>query len=127
MLTITLLNAGFRVTALEDGAAALESAREINFDLVTSGLRMPRMDGTRSKKEPRKFPALIGIPLFLLATEAAAARKKAGGDTGAGGWIEEPVAADPLLALVSEMPGWEAGRVDAAGNTDGIENDAPRI
>lgn len=44
-LTQVLEHAGLEVEAVEDGAAALERAREGDFDLIVSDLRMPKRDG----------------------------------------------------------------------------------
>lgn len=84
---------------------------------MITDLRMPRLDGIRLIRELRKLHDFASIPLFLLTTETGAGNKKAGRKAGASGWIEKPVAADRLLALVSEVLGYEGGRIDTAANS----------
>ena len=91
------------MVAVEDGFAALELAASNHFDLVLTDLLMPDMDVLRLIRELRDLPAFENTPLFVLTTETASERKKAGREAGASGWIEKPVSEQNLPALVESM------------------------
>ena len=50
-----LTNRGYRVTAVNNGDAAIRSLEEENFDVVVLDLKMPGMDGITTLKEIKKL------------------------------------------------------------------------
>jgi two-component system, chemotaxis family, chemotaxis protein CheY len=53
LLQITLDFAGYEVVTAANGAAGLETARSIDFDLITSDIEMPVMNGIEFMKRYR--------------------------------------------------------------------------
>jgi signal transduction histidine kinase/ActR/RegA family two-component response regulator len=78
-----LTRAGHRVTLVDDGAAALATVQERDFDLVLMDMRMPRMDGVAATEAIRRLPGSErSIPIIGLtanATPEDAARCRAAG------------------------------------------------
>jgi len=101
MLSVTLQNAGHQVIQAEDGVVALDIAREQEFDLVITDVRMPNMDGITLVSELRKLPGFEATPLLVLTTESAASKKQAGKAAGATGWIVKPFNKAQLLKVIT--------------------------
>ena len=112
MLSITLRNAGHQVIQAEDGLVALDIAREQNFDLVITDVRMPNMDGITLVSELRKLPGFEATPLLVLTTESAASKKQSGKAAGATGWIVKPFNKAQLLKVISTALNWVPASFD---------------
>ncbi|HEU4432587.1 MAG TPA: ATP-binding protein, partial [Pyrinomonadaceae bacterium] len=95
-----LLAGRYEVVAVCDGDAALEAARERQFDLVLSDVMMPRLDGfgllhaLRSENETRT------IPVILLSARAGEESRVEGMGAGADDYLVKPFSARELLARV---------------------------
>lgn len=63
-----LTEAGYRVTAAENGAAALEQLQRESFDLVVSDIEMPVMDGLMLAAAVREMDSLRQLPMLALST-----------------------------------------------------------
>jgi CheY-like chemotaxis protein len=67
LLEIILKRAGFKVTGVENGQKALESARKEKFDLILMDIQMPVMDGieaTRIIHAEQTDLCIIGLSMF---------------------------------------------------------------
>jgi two-component system chemotaxis response regulator CheY len=103
MVAFSLERGGFTVVEAEDGASALEKAREKRFQLVFTDLDMPRMNGIQLVRELRKLPAYAKTPVLLLTTESDAGMKNEAREAGASGWITKPFHPDQLVAAVRKV------------------------
>ena len=96
-----LQSAGYRVTSVPDGMAAVKAAREDPPDLVICDLTMPGIDGftvISMFKRTRTFKA----PILVLSGHV---REKDAQDalrSGAEAFIAKPVEREKLLAAVAE-------------------------
>ncbi len=98
--TRMLLKGGFTVLEAANGAAALELAAE-RPDLVLLDVKMPDMNGFEVCKRLKADPATAAIPvIFLSATYRDSGTVVEGLDTGADGYLTEPVESQVLLASV---------------------------
>ncbi|MCX6594575.1 MAG: response regulator [Acidobacteria bacterium] len=104
MVSFTLRNAGYDVISAEDGEDALAHLRG-TIHLVITDLNMPKMDGLELIRRIRANPAYKYIPLLMLTTETQEAKKLAGKQAGATGWIVKPFNAVQLLAVVKKVLG----------------------
>lgn len=85
-----LTRAGYDVTMVEDGAAALAAARAGSFDLVVLDWMLPEMDGIDVCRALKADPATASIPIvFLTAASHEGAHDEARG-AGAAGVIGKP-------------------------------------
>lgn len=61
---------GHRVTAVANGAEALDELREGNHPcVVLTDLRMPRMDGFELSRAARRDPQLASIPIVVMTAD----------------------------------------------------------
>jgi signal transduction histidine kinase len=95
-----LLSTRWRVDVVEDGQAALVSARNQPPDLVLSDVMMPRLDGVSLLRELRAHPRTSHIPVVLLSARAGEEAVLEGLQPGADDYLVKPFAARELLARV---------------------------
>ena len=116
LLEKILESAGYRVTSVPDGSAALKAAREDPPDLAICDLSMPGMDGfsiSSMLKRTRTFKA----PVLILSGRVSEKDIQAALKTGADAFIPKPIVRENLLATVAE---WLAiGEKRAAEENDG--------
>ena len=101
LLEKILESAGYRVTSVPDGAAALKAAREDPPDLAICDIAMPGVDGLMVCslfKRNRTFKAPVLILSGHVSEKDMQAAKKAGADA----FIPKPVEREKLLAAVAQ-------------------------
>jgi PAS domain S-box-containing protein len=96
-----LLSQNFRVTAVADGWAALESAQREAPDLILSDVMMPRLDGFGFLKAIREDPKLKTTPVILLSARAGEEARVEGVLSGADDYLIKPFSGRELLARIS--------------------------
>ncbi|MFD4638274.1 SpoIIE family protein phosphatase [Lentzea sp. NPDC058436] len=99
-LTRLMIRAGYDVRAVNDGVAALESARTRPPDLVVSDVMMPRMDGLSLVTALRADQRTMSVPVLLLSARAGEEASGEGLRAGADDYLVKPFAAADLLARV---------------------------
>jgi DNA-binding response OmpR family regulator len=90
--------AGYAVTAVDSGKAALELARTGSFDLILLDLGLPDLDGMQVLAGLRT--AGIDVPVILLTARDAVRDVVAGLDAGASDYLTKPFRFDELLARI---------------------------
>lgn len=105
MVTYTLKEAGYNVLEAEDGKEAMGVLTANKADVVITDLNMPNMDGISLIKNLRATPNYRATPILMLTTEADEAKKNAGREAGATGWIVKPFNPEKLLAVVKKVSG----------------------
>lgn len=101
LLEKILQSAGYRVTSVADGAAALKSVRDDPPDLAICDLSMPGMDGfsvSSILKRTKTFKA----PVLILSGRVGEKDIQAALKTGADAFIPKPVVRENLLATVAD-------------------------
>jgi DNA-binding response OmpR family regulator len=90
--------AGFATLVVEDGQAAVDAARDDNFDLVILDLGLPKKDGHEVLKEIR----LRGerVPVIILTARKGVGDTVAGLEGGADDYVTKPFRFAELLARV---------------------------
>jgi signal transduction histidine kinase len=109
-----LLQSAYHVTAVSDGAQALQAARHENFDLVLSDVMMPELDGFGLLKALRSEPRTTTVPVILLSARAGEEATIEGYDAGADDYLIKPFSARELLARVSGAIALSRARREAA-------------
>jgi CheY-like chemotaxis protein len=95
-----LLEQRWNVTAVDDGAKALEVARLERPDLVLSDVMMSSLDGFELLRELRADATTRTIPVMLLSARAGEEAKVEGLNAGADDYLVKPFTAKELLARV---------------------------
>ena len=96
-----LVAAGYDVSSVADGQAALEALREgLAPDLVLSDVMMPRLDGFGLVREIRADPSTVALPVILLSARAGDEAAIEGLGAGSDDYLVKPFAARELVARV---------------------------
>jgi PAS domain S-box-containing protein len=93
-----LRSAGYRVTTVTDGQAALDAVRADAPDLVISDVMMPRLDGLGLVAALRADPRTAAVPALLLSARAGQEASIEGLRAGADDYLVKPFSAAELLA-----------------------------
>ena len=98
-----LKRAGFAVTAVSNGPAALEQVRAEPPDVVLLDWMMPEMDGPEVCRHLKGDPVTAGIPVIFLTARSQQAEIARGLSLGAVGYIVKPFDALTLGTQVRDM------------------------
>jgi PAS domain S-box-containing protein len=109
-----LITQGYEVDAVENGEAALASARNAPPDLVLTDVMMPRLDGFGVLRGIRSDVALASTPVLMLSARAGEEAKVEALDAAADDYLAKPFAARELLARVNSNIQMAAIRREAA-------------
>lgn len=90
MLSMALVQAGYRVLQAVDGVEGLEILQAEGADVVITDINMPRLDGFGVIEGVRANPNHRGTPILVLTTESDVAKKERARQAGATGWIVKP-------------------------------------
>ncbi|MDX6505186.1 MAG: hypothetical protein QOE29_2311, partial [Gaiellaceae bacterium] len=89
---------GFAVDSAGDGAAALEAAERVAYDVVVLDLLLPRLDGLTVLRELRQRRPRL--PIVILSARSDLATKLRGFQLGASDYLAKPFSLDELIARV---------------------------
>jgi CheY-like chemotaxis protein len=103
LIKFTLEAAGHDITAVSNGADAVEQAEELLPDLVMTDVRMPRMTGYEACKAIKENPVTQHIPVVILSAKGQDEEKDAGKAAGAHDYIMKPFAPSDLMQRVAEI------------------------
>jgi two-component system chemotaxis response regulator CheY len=103
MVQVTLKPASYQVTTADDGQAALDLCKRMQYDFVLTDQNMPRMDGLTLIKSLRSLSTYRSVPIVVLTTEASDSMKAQGRAAGATGWMVKPFDPQKLLAVASKV------------------------
>lgn len=90
MLSMALVQAGYRVLQAVDGVEGLEILKSEGADVVITDINMPRLDGFGVIEGVRANPDHRATPILVLTTESDVAKKERARQAGATGWIVKP-------------------------------------
>jgi two-component system chemotaxis response regulator CheY len=90
MLSMALVQAGYRVLQAIDGVEGLEILQSQGADVVITDINMPRLDGFGVIEGVRANPDHRATPILVLTTESDVAKKERARQAGATGWIVKP-------------------------------------
>ena len=93
-----LRTAGYQVTTVTDGQAALDAVRADAPDLVISDVMMPRLDGLGLVAALRADARTAAVPVLLLSARAGQEASIEGLQAGADDYLVKPFSAAELLA-----------------------------
>src|SRR5580692_5692579 len=86
-----------------DGEDALSTLRRQPVDLVISDINMPRMDGEALLREMSADPALSGIPVVMVSSDATESRSAKLLGLGAKAYLVKPFQPQALRAKLEEV------------------------
>jgi len=102
LLRARLEPAGYRVTSVENGAAALEIVENDPPDLVVSDIMVPGIDGIQLVTQLRQEYGYKG-PILVVSAHSDEKHRRAAREAGADAFLAKPVERVDLLARVKEL------------------------
>jgi CheY-like chemotaxis protein len=127
LIEVNLSLEGFEVSTAVDGQDCLDKVAEINPDVITLDVMMPRLDGWETAVQLRQAPDTAHIKVVLITARAQEDDKAHGARVGADAYLTKPFDPNEMIRLVRELVGprlvvtAELRRAiqAAAGRTDG--------
>jgi signal transduction histidine kinase len=122
-----LLQTRYKVEAVADGQAALESARRSTPDLIVSDVMMPRMGGFELLRTLRAQAPLRDVPIILLSARAGEESMIQGLEAMADDYLVKPFSARELLARVGAQLQLARLRREAAARETALRLEAEAL
>jgi two-component system phosphate regulon response regulator PhoB len=88
--SLSLEEAGYSVTVVNDGAAAVAAAHTDTFDVLLLDVMMPLLDGFAACTQIKANPHTRGLPIIFLTAKSQEAEVQQGLALGAIGYIVKP-------------------------------------
>jgi len=98
-----LERAGYSVVAARDGAEALERAQAETFDLVSTDVMMPRLDGYGLTRALRALPAYAKVPIVMVTSRDQRVDVLRGYDAGVDAYVTKPADVTALLRTIDDL------------------------
>ncbi len=96
-------DAGLEVHEASDGLEALEAASKISFQIVSTAIIMPRMDGYELTRRLRQMSSYQDVPILMISSKAEEVDKRAGFEAGVDYYMVKPVERSELLELIEKV------------------------
>ncbi|MGJ9423695.1 response regulator transcription factor [Aeromicrobium sp. CF3.5] len=103
LVTFKLETSGHEVTAVGDGASAVDACREVCPDVVVLDLMMPGMGGLDACRAIRKDPELADVRVILLTARAQESDIEQGFAAGADDYLAKPFSPRELSSRVQAL------------------------
>jgi two-component system phosphate regulon response regulator PhoB len=103
LVAFKLEQAGFDVTAVDNGSAALAAARSEPPDLAVLDVMMPGMSGIDVCRELRGDQRTAALPIILLTARAQETDVEAGFGAGADDYVIKPFSPRELVSRVEAV------------------------
>ncbi len=100
-----LVDAGYDVTTAEDGRAALDLCKGRVFDLVSTDVMMPHMDGYELTRALRAMPSYRDVPIVMVTSRGERIDRVRGFDAGVDDYITKPHDRQLLLRSIQKLLG----------------------
>ena len=105
LIAVNLQLEGFDVETAVDGQDCLERVAEIDPDVITLDVMMPRLDGWETAVQLRKSPETAHIKVVLITARAQEDDKNHGSQVGADAYLTKPFDPSEMIRVVRELAG----------------------
>src|SRR5215211_915258 len=103
MLAVLLTHAGYDVVTAASARAALNAARERQFDVIISDIGMPEMNGYQLAREMRTMPGYETIPMVAVTGYSMFDDKERSTNAGFNAHMTKPIDPRALLDLIEQL------------------------
>jgi CheY-like chemotaxis protein len=103
MLAVVLTHAGYSVVTAASARAALNAARERQFDVVISDIGMPEMNGYQLAREMRTMPGYETVPMVAVTGYSMFDDKERSTKAGFNAHMTKPIDPRALLDLIEQL------------------------
>ncbi len=105
LIAVNLQLEGFDVETAVDGQDCLEKVSDIDPDVITLDVMMPRLDGWETAVQLRKLPETAHIKVVLITARAQEDDKTRGGRVGADAYLTKPFDPNEMIRVIRELAG----------------------
>ncbi|HJU91756.1 MAG TPA: response regulator [Pyrinomonadaceae bacterium] len=103
MLAVVLSHAGYTVVTAASAPAALQAARERQFDVVISDIGMPEMNGYQLARQLRVMPGYETIPMVAVTGYSMFDDKERSTKAGFNAHMTKPIDPRALIDLIEQL------------------------
>ncbi len=103
LIEYNLKKEGFKVLKAENGVEAIETAKELNPDLILLDIMMPKMDGLEVCQKMRSDSELRHIPIIFLTARGDEKTEVESLDLGADDYITKPISTTKLISRIKAV------------------------
>ena len=106
LIEYILIENGYEVVCVDNGAEAVNAVRTLAFDLVFMDLNMPVMDGGAAAAAIRALPKPLGnVPIIVMSAEYPSSIDEGRRASGMNGVLSKPFKVEELLRIAEEWCG----------------------
>jgi len=98
-----LTTGGYKVTTARDGVEGLAAAKAGTFDLVSTDVMMPHMDGYELTRALRALPAYRDAPIIMVTSRGERIDRVRGFDAGVDEYITKPHDRSQLRSVIAKL------------------------
>ena len=103
MLAVLLSHAGYQVVTAASARAALDHARQRQFDVIISDIGMPEMNGYQLAREMRLLPGYANVPMVAVTGYSMFDDKERSTNAGFNAHMTKPIDPRALLDLIEQL------------------------
>jgi CheY-like chemotaxis protein len=103
LIAINLELDGFDVYQAKDGQECLDLVDEVNPDVITMDVAMPRLDGFSAAARLRERPRTADIPIVIVTARAQGADLSRGAELGVAAYVTKPFEPRFLVEVVRSV------------------------
>ncbi len=103
---------GFDVVTAVDGRDCLDKVADVQPDVITLDVMMPRLDGWVTATQLRKNPATAGIKVVLITARAQEDDRDRGRQIGVDAYLTKPFDPAEMIRVIRELAGAPASAFD---------------
>ncbi len=103
MLAVLLSHAGYEVVTAASARAALNAARERQFDVIISDIGMPEMNGYQLAREMRTLPGYESVPMVAVTGYSMFDDKERSTNAGFNAHMTKPIDPRALIDLIERL------------------------
>jgi CheY-like chemotaxis protein len=108
LIAVNLSLEGFEVATAVDGQDCLEKVAEVDPDVITLDVMMPRLDGLVTATQLRRNPETAGIKVVLITARAQDDDRERGRQAGVDAYLTKPFDPAEMIRVVRELAGASA-------------------
>ncbi len=103
LVRMMLERRGFRVATAQDGAEAVELARQLRPAIILMDIGMPRTDGLEAALEIKRDPQLREVPIVAVTAFNTGGFRRAAWEAGFDGYLAKPFDAEQAIYLIKRL------------------------
>ena len=105
LIAVNLQLEGFEVETAVDGQDCLDKVTDIEPDVITLDVMMPRLDGWETTVQLRGSPDTTHIKIVLITARAQEDDKSRGSQVGADAYLTKPFDPNEMIRVVRDLVG----------------------